>query len=138
MPSDRPADAFPLSLRLAIAVGLGAALTEALYSAQVMGLMPSGPAARVLTVITAPLFRHYLPIRAWVAAHPRLSALTALATIAALLLVARQLLLFWRNEIVARIAGTHFEPARLEFPAVEFDLVAELRARPPGTTFVGK
>jgi hypothetical protein len=139
MPPDRPpADTFPLGLRFGLAVVLAAALVEALYRAQVMGFMPNGPGARVLTVVTAPLLGPYLPIRTWVVTHPRLSAITAVATIAALLVIARQLLLFWRNEVVARIAGTHFAPVRLEFPAVHFNLLDEMRARPHGTTFVGK
>jgi type IV secretory system conjugative DNA transfer VirD4/TraG family protein len=138
MPSDRSADTIPLGLRFGLAVVLGGAVCEALYRAQVMGLVPNGPGGRVLALVTAPLFRRYLPIRGWVIAHPRLSAITAIVAATALLLIARQLLLFWRNHVVARIAGTHFQPARLEFPTVEFSLVDELRLRPPDTTFVGK
>lgn len=137
MPHEKPAGSLPLPLRLALSLLLGVVLLEALYRALAMGFAGGGPGARVLALITAPLFHRYLPIRAWVIAHPRLSAVAAVVTSTALLVIARQLLLFWRNQVVARIAGTHFQPARLDFPSVEFDLVDEVRLRPPGMTFVG-
>ena len=138
MRPENPASPLPLPLRLALSVVLGVSLMEALYRAPAMGFVAHGPGARAVALLTAPLLRRYLPIRSWVIAHPWLSAVIAIVTTTALLLIARQLLLFWRNQIVARIAGTHFQPARLEFPSVEFSLVDELRFRPAGMTFVGK
>jgi hypothetical protein len=138
MPPDTPAASFPLALRLGLAVVTGAALAEALYLLQGGGFLTAGPAERVLALAAAPLLRRYLPVRAWVLAHPTLAAVSSATIAVTLTLLARQALLFWRNQVVARIAGTHFEPARLEFPSVEFSLVDELRVRPPGTTFVGR
>ncbi|WP_242343648.1 type IV secretory system conjugative DNA transfer family protein [Anaeromyxobacter terrae] len=138
MPPDRPTAPFPLVLRLGVAVLACVALAEALYRLQGDGFVGAGPGGRVIAFAAAPVIRRYEPIRAWIVAHPRLAVFTAIATATVLTLLARQLLLFWRNEVVARIAGTHFEPTSLELPSAEFDLVNELRARPPGTTFVGK
>ena len=138
MRPENPASPLPLPLRLALSVVLGVSLMEALYRAPAMGFVANGPGARAVALLTAPLLRRYLPIRSWVIAHRWLSAVIAIVTTTALLLIARQLLLFWRNQIVSRIAGTHFQPARLEFPTVEFSLVDALRVRPPGMTFVGK
>ncbi|WP_242392156.1 type IV secretory system conjugative DNA transfer family protein [Anaeromyxobacter oryzisoli] len=136
--AEKPASPMPLVLRLPLSLALAVVLVEALYRAPSTGLVAQGPAARVLALVTAPLLQRYLPVRAWAIAHPWLSALTAIITAAALLLMARQLLLWWRNEVVARIAGTYFQPARLEFPSVELNLIDELHLRPAGTTFVGK
>ena len=138
MSSEKRGEMLPPWARLGLALALAVVLIEALYRAPEMGFVASGPGARVLALVTAPLFRRYLPIRVWVIAHPRLSAVTALVAATALLLIARQLLLFWRNQVVARIAGTYFQPARLEFPTIEFSLVDELWLRPSGSTFVGK
>ena len=138
MAPERPASTLPLSLRLGLSFVMGVILVEALYRAPATGFIAQGPGARLLALATAPLFSLYLPIRAWVVAHPGLSSVFALVTVSAVLVAARQLLLFWRNQVVARIAGTHFQPARLAFPTVEFDLIGELRLRRPGMTFVGK
>jgi len=138
MSPEKHAEMVPLWVRLGLALVLAIVLVETLYRASEMGVVASGPGARVLAIVAAPLFRRYLPTRAWVIAHPGASTVAALVAAAALLLTARQLLIFWRNEVVARIAGTYFQPARLHFPTAEFNLVDELRLRPAGTTFVGK
>lgn len=138
MPPDRPPTRFPLALRLGFAAILCAALAEALYRAAGFGPLAPGPGGHLVALVAAPLLRLYLPIRTWIVGYPKLAAFIGFTTAAALTIAARQLLLIWRNQVVARIAGTYFEPKRLDFPSIEYSLVDELRARPAGTTFVGK
>jgi type IV secretory system conjugative DNA transfer VirD4/TraG family protein len=132
-----PASTLPLPMRLGLSLVSGVVLTEVLYRLPGAGFLAGGPAGRAVATVTEPLLRRYLPLREWFIAHPWLGASAALMAATALLLVARQLLLFWRNQVVARIAGTHFRPTRLEFPTVAFDLIDALRSRPSETTFVG-
>jgi len=43
---------------------------------------------------------------------------------------------FWRNHVVARLAGTYFRAGDQRFPTREVDVFREIRRRPPGQTFV--
>ena len=49
----------------------------------------------------------------------------------------RAALLFWHNQIVARITGSFLAPEDLRFPQRKVDVLAEIGRRPPGTLFVG-
>jgi hypothetical protein len=79
----------------------------------------------------------YAPARAWVLQHRVLVAAIAVSAGGALLLAYRYALVLWHNQIVARLAGTHFDVDDHRFPSRTVDVLAEIRRRPPGHTFVG-
>jgi hypothetical protein len=76
-------------------------------------------------------------LRTWVIEHQTTSAAMAAGAAVAGLLAYRTALIMWRNHIVPRFAGTHFRPEDQTFPSRDVDLLAEIRHRPAGHTFVG-
>jgi hypothetical protein len=129
---DPPPD---LSLRLALLTVVLVALVEALYRALVSGALDPaalGPlASHVLGALEA-----YWRARAWTLAHPWIASLGAAGVLGLSLLVMRQGIVCW-SRLKARVTGTAFREATLTFPMRMVDLLAELRRRPPGQTFVG-
>jgi hypothetical protein len=81
--------------------------------------------------------RQWLPIRSWISGHELAAACVVGATLALGLLGYRSALLLWRNQVIARLAGTHFRPEDQRFPSRVVDVLAEIRRRPVGHTFVG-
>jgi len=125
-----------LPARLLLLPFLVAALLETIYrSAEWAG---GGDLLwRTIRVASRPVLGPYVTLRTFAVAHPVLAGLAATLLVVGLGLLLRRALLFWRNEIVARIAGTYFGRAELALPVGDFDLLEEVRRRPSGATFVG-
>jgi type IV secretory pathway TraG/TraD family ATPase VirD4 len=96
--------------------------------------MPMGTTLRRLL---GPSVARYLPVREWVLAHPALAGLAGLILLALVVATARAALMFWHNQVVARLAGTHFATEDHALPTRKVDLFAEICRRPKGHTFVG-
>ncbi len=133
----RPSDPLPLIPRLLlVAVLLVGALELSLRAFAPDGALGS-PGGAPLRVLLAPLWARYLPLRAFAVAHPVVTTFAVAALIAALAISIRYWLLFWHNQVKARLTGTHFSPEVSGFPVQRFELLEAVRGRPPGTTFVG-
>lgn len=132
----RPAQPWPWPFRLALVAAVGLALVEASYWASSGGYGTSGQQL-ALRQLLAPLFARYLPVRAWVLAHPAVSVLAAFLLAVVAVLGTRWWLLFFHNEVKARLTGTRLTPEGAGFPEHPFELLPLLKARPVGTTFLG-
>src|ERR1700712_2453695 len=74
--------------------------------------------------------RRYAHARFWVIAHPVISAVVLAAVIVIVLLGYRSLLIWWHNQVVSRLSGTHFdESAHDRFPTYPVDLLQEIARR---------
>ncbi len=80
----------------------------------------------------------YLAVRMWVVANRNLSLLLVALLQVLLILVGRRFMLFWHNEVKARLTGTYFTPESHAFPLLKFELLPALAATPKGVTFVGQ
>lgn len=135
----RPTTPVPLLPRLLFVV-LGAVgfLEVSLYLERVGGL---GPWATLQRVALGPALARYLPVRAWLVAHPMLAAVAGGLGLAILLVVVRWWLIVWHNHIKARLSGTYFAPEAATIPQCRVDVLAAIRARPvvdgARATFVG-
>lgn len=87
--------------------------------------------------VAGPAYARYLPVRAWAAQHPVFAAVLAVTVVTLLVLATRWWLLFWHNQVKARLTGTHFAPDDVSFPTRSFALLEAVKRRPAGTTFVG-
>ena len=97
------------------------------------GAPGSSPADRLRQVAAL----RYLPVRTLALEHPAAATALAVSLLAATLLAYRRLLLAWRNELVARAAGTHLRGDEERFPERSVDVLEWVRRRPAGHTFVG-
>jgi hypothetical protein len=79
----------------------------------------------------------WTPMREWLLAHVELSLALGAAGVVLVLLAYRTALIVWRNQVVARLAGTYFREADQRFPSRAIDVLGEIRRRPAGHTFVG-
>ena len=133
----RPSDPLPLIPRLLfVAVLLVGALELSLRAFAPDGALGS-PGGAPLRLLLAPFWARYLPVRAFAVAHPVVTTFAVAALIAALAVGIRYWLLFWHNQVKARLTGTYFSPEVSGFPVQRFELLEAVRGRPPGTTFVG-
>lgn len=133
----RPSDPLPLIPRLLfVAVLLVGALELSLRAFAPDGALGS-PGGAPLRLLLAPLWARYLPVRAFAVAHPVVTTFAVAALIAALAIGIRYWLLFWHNQVKARLTGTYFSPEVSGFPVQRFELLEAVRGRPAGTTFVG-
>jgi hypothetical protein len=112
--------------------GVGAELT---YRRHTEGL--DGVQLPIVGPFMADVAAWWAPLRSWVLAHEIAAVGLGTAAVIVCLLVYRTALLVWRNHVIARIAGTHFGADDQRFPARTVDVLAEIRRRPPGHTFVG-
>lgn len=135
----RPSDPLPLIPRLLlIAALLVGALELSLRAFAPDGALGSpSPGGAMLRVVLGPLWARYLPLRAWVVAHPVLAGVVAVGILGVLVVVIRYWLLFWHNQVKARLTGTFFSPEISGFPVKVFELLEAVRQRPKGSTFVG-
>src|SRR4051812_43263766 len=108
----RPSDPLPLIPRLLlIAVLLVGALELSLRAFAPTGALGSpSPGGSMLRVVLAPFWARYLPLRAWVVAHPAIAVVIILFVFGVMVVVVRYWLLFWHNEVKARLTGTFFSP----------------------------
>jgi type IV secretory pathway TraG/TraD family ATPase VirD4 len=79
----------------------------------------------------------YAPTRAWATTNPKLAVSLGLLAVAVALIAYRYWLVFWRNQVIARLSGTYFRQDDGRFPARPVNLFQELARRPKGLTFVG-
>jgi type IV secretory pathway TraG/TraD family ATPase VirD4 len=84
-----------------------------------------------------PALAYYLPARAWVIGHPVAAATVAALLAVALVLAYRYVVVLWRNQVVARVAGTYFRVEDPRFPERAVDVMKHIARRPRGRTFVG-
>lgn len=129
----------PLLPRLGLAVTTSVVLLEFLRWATLRplssgGLLPVDGAAKALI---AQALERYLPLRNFVIGHPSVSFAVVVACSVLFVAIARAWLLFWHNEVKARLSGTYFTVERMTFPMRKFELLEWVKARPPATTFLG-
>jgi len=137
----RPTDPLPLLPR----VGLIVAVVVCLLELAVRTVGEDGPRSfgvaspfgRVAGQLLERLLAAYLPARTFVIAHPVSAGLAVVGGAAGLVVATRYWLLFWNNQVKARLSGTFFTPEVSGFPLVQFELLEQIRRRPKGTTFVG-
>ncbi len=79
----------------------------------------------------------YTPVRSWVGQHAVAASVLGATIVVAGLLAYRAALIFWRNQVIARLSRTYFKPDDGRFPVRPVDLLEEIGRRPPGQTFVG-
>lgn len=79
----------------------------------------------------------YTPVRSWVGQHAVAASVLGATLAIAAVLAYRAALIFWRNQVIARLSGTYFKPDDGRFPVQPVDLLEEIGRRPPGHTFVG-
>lgn len=135
----RPSDPLPLIPRLLLIVALlVGALELSLRAFSPSGALSSpSPGGAMFRAFLNPLWARYLPVRAWAVAHPVLATLAGLVVTALLIVGVRYWLLFWHNEVKARLTGTYFSPEVSGFPVKPFELLEQIRLRPKSSTFVG-
>src|SRR6185295_17096574 len=133
-PTGRPRQRLPLLPRLtsaALAAGLTLEFARYMTTDRMLSRLP------VFSRGAYQLADWYEPHRAWVLDHLVLVAAGTVLGLVLLLVLYRQWLLFWNNNVVARLSGLRASPEDLSFPVRPVDVVAEIRRRPPGTYFVG-
>src|SRR5262249_46003378 len=131
----RPRQVVPFPVRAFISAGIAVGLFETAFRLAMSGaLAREGPA---LARFSWPALLVYERFRAPFAAHPWLTLLAVLAILALVVLGTRAALLYWHNQVVARVTGSFLRPQELRFPQRKVDVLAEIARRPPGTLFVG-
>ncbi len=133
----RPRQQIPLAARLGLSSVLLVVFCEVLVRVLAAPAFAPSPVTSLVRNITGPLLTRYLAVRAWVLEHPLLTVVLLAAVVAVLAVAIRYWLLFWHNQIVARLSGTKFDPEDSGFPLRQFDLVQEILRRPKGFYFVG-
>jgi hypothetical protein len=137
MELDTPPARFPFLARVVAAAGLSLIAIEVALRLDQQGLLRHGLGGPLLGAAFDRIFARYVPIREWIVANPALAATSAAASLGLLIYAVRRLLILWRNEVIPRLAGTHFHRDRLEFKSRPVDLIAEVSRRPGGHCFVG-
>src|SRR5687767_12402340 len=98
----RPQQQLPLTVRLCMLPLLAAA---ALESVRYLLAQPGPtPGAGLLRSLLGPTLARYEVARTWVVTHPVLTATVTAAAVVLLIVAYRWWLLFWHNEIVARLS----------------------------------
>jgi hypothetical protein len=131
----RPREVVPFPVRALITGGVAIAVCEVAFRFACSGVL-----ARefpLLARVLWPALLTYERLRAPFAAHPWLAALAGSAVLGVVVLGTRAALLFWHNQVVARVTGSFLRPEELRFPQRKVDVLAEIARRPPGTLFVG-
>lgn len=131
----RPGLTVPLQLALTVTTLVG--LLEAARNIRTdrkLGWVARLPLFRQKAI---PFIETYEQLRAWTLGHPETAAITLVAALVFTLLVLRGLLLFWHNQVIARLTGNRFSPKADRLPNRRFDVLAEIARRPKGKTFVG-
>lgn len=125
----RPKQQIPILPRIGLTLALAVLLFETLMQAA-LHHVPLGPLAQHMAPLV-PLLQRYAYARRWVIEHPVAAACILAALVALALFIVRWCLLFWHNEIVARLSGTRFNDQSTEqFPLARVDLLAEIARRP--------
>ncbi len=113
------------------------ALVAMLPVAAELALRLHAARAPILGKLLAPCLAPYVAARTYALAHAAWLVPLGVVGLVALTLVARQLLLFWRNVVVARLAGADLSSDEHAFPKLAFDIKEELARAPEGYYFVG-
>jgi hypothetical protein len=125
----RPKQQIPILPRIGLTLALAVLLLEALVQAAIHHVQ-LGPLAQHMAPLV-PLLQRYAYARRWVIEHPVAAACILGALVALALFIVRWCLLFWHNEIVARLSGTRFDDQSTEqFPLARVDILAEIARRP--------
>lgn len=132
----RPAQPWPWPLRLLMLGFLAVAGLELSLWATAGGYGTSSQQL-ALRGFLAPVLARYLPLRGWVLTHPVLAAIAVAVAGVVAVLGMRWWLLFWHNEVKARLTGTYFTPDVAGFPAHAVPILEEVKRRPQGSTFLG-
>ncbi len=120
--------------RLAVAVAgiAGAGELAFRWSGEAGGDLPS-----IVGGALGEVANRWAPLRAWVLTNTVAAVALGVGGTIVTLLAYRALLILWRNQVVARLAGTYFRAEEQRFPAATVDVLGEIRRRPAGHTFVG-
>lgn len=133
----RPRQTVPLLARVALVLVLIGVLLETSIRFFASRGLAQEPWLQLVRALIEPALRVYGPLRLRCTEHPVAAGLLAVGGLALALLAYRRWLLFWHNEVAARITGTHFAPEESSFPLRQFDLLDAVRRRPKGSYFVG-
>ncbi|MBI5068720.1 MAG: TraM recognition domain-containing protein [Deltaproteobacteria bacterium] len=137
MASDARSPSFPILSRLA-AGSAGILLSlELLYRWQTLLGREPLPLPGYLREQAYAALSRYLPARAWASTHPGLALALGLLILGLALVAFRYWLIFWRNQVGARLSGTYFKQDDGRFPVRPVNLLRELARRPQGLTLVG-
>jgi type IV secretory pathway TraG/TraD family ATPase VirD4 len=128
----RPVQPLPLVLQLLLVLVGGVAVLEV-----PLHLPTYDAVLKPWYLLAAPAYARYLPVRAWCITHPAVATGLGLTVLVVLTLALRAWLLFWHNQVKARLTGTHFTPEVSSFPMKVVDLIESVKLRPKDTTFVG-
>jgi hypothetical protein len=123
--------------RVAAAGGLSLVAIEVALRLDQQGQLRHGFGGPLLGAAFDSVFERYAPVREWVIANSTVALASGAIFLAVLVYIVRKLLVFWRNEVIPRLAGTHFRPERLDFKSRPVELIAEIARRPPEHCFVG-
>jgi type IV secretory pathway TraG/TraD family ATPase VirD4 len=133
----RPQQPLPLVPRLGLLAVVALVLLEGVARLSGSPALTNGPGAMAALALLAPVLKRYLTARAWVVAHPWIAGVGFSASVAVVVVVTRYWLLFWHNQVVSRLSGTHFAPETAGFPTRTMDVLTEIGRRPKGHYFVG-
>src|SRR6266540_1269556 len=123
--------------RVAAAGGLSLAAIEVARRLDQQGQLRHGFGGPLLGAAFDPVFDRYAPVREWAIANSTVALASGAIFLGVFIYAIRKLLVLWRNEVIPRLAGTHFRRERLDFKSRPVDLIAEVARRPAGHCFVG-
>src|SRR5262245_21535693 len=113
----RPTQPIPLLPRILLAAAGVLVLMELLLRAYLDGSLRRMPLWSAMAHQVLPALRRYYEVRRWVVRHPALTAFVCFLAVAVVLVLTRYWLLFWHNEVVARLSGTYLAAEQNTFPA---------------------
>ncbi|WNZ66241.1 TraM recognition domain-containing protein (plasmid) [Myxococcus sp. MxC21-1] len=131
-----PDSVSPLSQFLLLSLCLVALLELTLRNNPASTLSPN-PIVSLPYRLLAPLLPAYLSVRQWCVERPFLAGALFLAALTLFLVAYRYGLIVWYNHLLPAVTGLQLLPESTQFKQLHYDLIAEIKKRPPGSKFVG-
>ncbi|MCY1024059.1 type IV secretory system conjugative DNA transfer family protein [Pyxidicoccus sp. MSG2] len=131
-----PDSASPLTTGLLLAlVSIG--LLETAVQASPASSLSSNPFLSLPHRLFSFALPYYVPLRAWAIAHPVGGLLLCVVLLGLGLVLYRSYLLLWYNRVLPILTGLQLVPDATRFETLSYDLIEEIRRRPPSHKFVG-
>src|SRR6266496_2020026 len=92
--------------RVAAAAGLSLVAIEVALRLDQQGQLRHGFGGPLLGAAFDPAFERYAPVREWAIANSTVSLASGAISLGVFIYTIRKLLVFWRNEVIPRLAGT--------------------------------
>ena len=92
--------------RMAAAGGLSLVAIEVALRLDQQGQLRHGLGGPLLGAAFDPVFERYAPVREWVIANSTVALASGAILLGVFIYAVRKLLVFWRNEVIPRLAGT--------------------------------